>query len=103
MASRRKLLVSDGPLTMNSGCQGTSSFFSSKEESREKMVGELYRMSKTELAQPTRFEQGKKVKQGQKVVGGKEKAASSDKSPKLREFGAFVFESPTKSEASKAK
>ena len=102
MASRRKLLVSDGPSTTNSGCPSASSFFSSKEESREKMVGELYKMSKTELTQPTRFERGKKAKQGQKIDGGKEKEASS-KSPKLREFGAFVFESPTKSEASKTK
>lgn len=103
MASRRKLLVSDGPLTTNSRCQSASSFFSSEEESREKMVGELYVMSKAELAQPTRFERGKKIKLGQKVDGEKEKEPSSNMSPKLREFGAFVFESPTKGEASKTK
>ena len=103
MASRRKLLVSDGLSTTNSACQSASCFFSSKEESREKMMNELYKMSKTELAQPTMFERGKKIKQGQKVDGGKKKEAFSNKSPMLREFGAFVFESPTKSKASETK
>ena len=99
MAARRKLLTSAPPPTTSSEGKTASRFLSSssREKDRQEVVGDLYKLSKKELAQQTRFES----KQKQKKESIKEKEVS--KSPKLREFGAFVFESPTKNEANKTR
>ena len=64
------------------------------------MVGELHKLSKKELAMPTGIERTKKKsKQRREAVAGEERGTCSEdgsKTPKLNEFGAFVFESPTK-------
>ena len=73
------------------------------------MVGELFKLSKRELAQPTRYEGGKmksKTSSGdieEKKRREREEEESGVKTPKIREFGAFEFVSPTKSEAAKTR
>ena len=100
MAARRKLLTNpDLPSTSSS--KSAAKFFPSKEQNRQEMVGELYKLSKRELAQPTRYESAK-VKRG-KQASSSEKEESGVKTPKLREFGAFEFESPTKNEPAKTR
>ena len=100
MAARRKLLTNpDLPSTSSS--KSAAKFFPSKEQDRQEMVGELYKLSKRELAQPTRYESAK-VKRGKKASSS-EKEESGVKTPKLREFGAFEFESPTKNEPAKTR
>ena len=79
------------------------------------MVGELFKLSKRELAQPTRYEGGKMKSRtsgscssddsGREKKNGREREEeeSGVKTPKIREFGAFEFVSPTKSEAAKTR
>ena len=119
MAVRRKLLAanSDLPSSATSGSSASKSaaaamFFPSEEHDRQEMVGELFKLSKKELAQPTRYEGGK-MKSGSYSsgdVGGekkkrleREEKESGVKTPKIREFGAFEFVSPTKSEDAKTR
>ena len=104
MAARRRLLTNpDLPSTSTSSSSKscTAKFFTSKEQDRREMIGELYKLSKSELAQPTRYERTK-VRRGRAVKDSEEKVegeGGAAKSPKLREFGAFEFLSPTKKEA----
>lgn len=103
MAARRKLLTNPDPPSATSGSSKSvaAKFFPSKEQDRQDMVGELYKLSKKELAQPMRYENAK--------VKRRERACNSDgekkkeSGPKLREFGAFEFVSPTKNEAAKTR
>ena len=121
MAARRKILAanSDLPSSATSGSSASKSavatkFFPSEEKDRQEMVGELLKLSKRELAQPTRYE----VKRREGGVSGscnsggdgeekkgreEEEEESGVKTPKIREFGAFEFVSPTKSEAAKTR
>ena len=123
MAARRKLLAanSDLPSSATSGSSASKSaastkFFPSEEHDRQEMVGELFKLSKRELAQPTRYEGGKMKSRtsgscsssgdvgGEKKNGKeREEEESGVKTPKIREFGAFEFVSPTKSEAAKTR
>ena len=116
MAARRKLLTanSDLPSSATSGSSASKStaatkFFPSEEHGRQEMVGELFKLSKRELAQPTRYEGGKmksKTSSGdieEKKRREREEEESGVKTPKIREFGAFEFVSPTKSEAAKTR
>jgi ribosome assembly protein YihI (activator of Der GTPase) len=76
------------------------------------MVGGLFKLSKRELAQPTRYK-GAKVKKREGRAsgscisdGGEEKKRTEEggaRTPKLREFGAFEFASPTKKEVPKTR
>ena len=96
----------------------TVKFFSlSKEQDRQEMVGELFKLSKRELAQPTRYESAKVKRReagapsgsssgddsGREGKGKVEENGATCRTPKLREFGAFEFVSPTKSEAAKTR
>ena len=116
MAARRKLLAanSDLPSSATSGSSASKSaaatkFFPSEEQDRQEMVGELFKLSKRELAQPMRYEGGKmksRTSSGdieEKKQRGREQEESGVKTPKIREFGAFEFVSPTKSEAAKTR
>ena len=105
MAARRKLLTNPAlpSATSSSSKSVVVNFFPSKEQDRQEVVGELYKLSKRELAQPTKYENTKvKRREGASSSGGvKEKVDRSGgaKTPKLREFGVFEFVSPTKNEA----
>ena len=79
-----------------SGTKSTAKFFP---QERQEMVSELCKLSKRELAQPTRYESAK-VNRG-KTASSSEEEEGGVRTPKLKEFGAFKFESPTKNEANK--
>ena len=105
MAARRKLLTNpDLPsATSSSSKSAAANFFPLKEQDQQDVVSELYKLSKRELTQPTRYESTKvKRREGASSSSGvKEKVDRSGgaKTPKLREFGVFEFVSPTKNEA----
>ena len=63
---------------------------------------ELCQLSAKELAQPTRYETRTKAKKVKETKKEREKSEAVTP-PKLREFGLFVFESPTKKETTKTK
>ena len=107
MAARRKLLTNPS-LNLPSATSGSKSvaakFFPSKEQDRQDMVGELYKLSKKELAQPTRYESTKvKRREGASSNSDRKEEESGARTPKLREFGVFEFVSPTKKEAAKTR
>ena len=119
MAARRKLLVAnpDLPSTGSGSSKSVataSKFFPfSKEQERQEIAGELFKLSKKELAQPTRYESAKVKKRRAGASGscsgggGSEKKGREEgngaRTPKLKEFGAFEFVSPTKNEAAKTR
>ena len=60
---------------------------------------ELCQLSKKDLAQPTKYETRTGAKKGKEEERGQEKSEAAVTPPKLRDFGSFVFESPTKKDA----
>lgn len=81
------------------------------------MVGELFKLSKRELTQPTKYESAKVKRReaaalsgscscddsGREGKGEVEENSATCRTPKLREFGAFEFVSPTKNETVKTR
>lgn len=77
-------------------------------------MGELFKLSKRELAQPTMYESAEvKRRQGAAPSGSSNDGGSGEQKgkveengarrPKLREFGAFEFVSPTKNETAETR
>ena len=87
-----------------SGTQNkTATAKSVKEPTCKKNIrDELCRLSKKDLAQPTNYETRTRAKKGkvEEKEGEKSEAVTP---PKLRDFGSFVFESPTKKDVAKSR